>query len=50
MSVTIRQYPREDELDSLMLHDMDVWIMEHVTGVIHEDDNSSSDEGYWSAN
>lgn len=35
MSVTVRQYPCGDELDSQMLHDMDVWMMEHVTGVPH---------------
>lgn len=32
LCVTIRQYPCGDELDSLMLHDMDVWMMEQVTG------------------
>jgi phospholipase/carboxylesterase len=33
MAVTLRQYPCGDELTTQMLHDMDVWIMEHVTGV-----------------
>jgi phospholipase/carboxylesterase len=33
LSVTLRQYPCGDELDTQMLHDMDVWIMERVTGV-----------------
>jgi phospholipase/carboxylesterase len=31
-SVTIRQYPAGDELTTQMLHDMDVWTMEQVTG------------------
>jgi phospholipase/carboxylesterase len=35
MSVTVRQYPCGDELDSQMLVDMNVWIMEHVTGNTH---------------
>jgi phospholipase/carboxylesterase len=33
LRVTLRQYPCEDELHAQMLHDMDVWMMEHVTGV-----------------
>jgi phospholipase/carboxylesterase len=33
LSVTLRQYPCADELDTQMLHDMDVWMMEQVTGV-----------------
>lgn len=32
-SVTLRQYPCGDELDTLMLRDMNVWLMEQVTGV-----------------
>lgn len=32
MKVALRQYPCGDELTTKMLHDMDVWIMEHVTG------------------
>jgi len=32
MHVTLRQYPCGDELTSKMLHDMNVWIMELVTG------------------
>lgn len=32
LSVTVRQYPCGDEVDTQMLKDMDVWIMEHVTG------------------
>jgi phospholipase/carboxylesterase len=33
MSVTVRQYPCGDELTTQMLHDLDVWLMEQVTGV-----------------
>lgn len=32
LSVTVRQYPCGDEVDTQMLKDMDKWIMEHVTG------------------
>ncbi len=32
MHVTLRQYPCGDELNTLMLHDMNVWLMEQVTG------------------
>lgn len=34
MSVTLRQYPCGDELTTQMLHDLDVWLMEQVTGVV----------------
>jgi phospholipase/carboxylesterase len=34
LSVTIRHYPCGDELTSGMLHDMDVWMMEIVTGEV----------------
>jgi phospholipase/carboxylesterase len=33
MHVTLRQYPGGDELHAQMLHDMNVWIMELVTGI-----------------
>jgi len=33
LSVTLRQYPCEDELTTQMLSDMDAWLMEQVTGV-----------------
>jgi phospholipase/carboxylesterase len=33
LHVTLRQYPCGDELTTQMLHDMNVWIMERVTGV-----------------
>ena len=32
LSITVRQYPCGDELNSHMLHDMDAWMMEIVTG------------------
>ena len=32
MNITLRQYPCGDELTTQMLHDMDVWLMERVTG------------------
>lgn len=32
MHVTLRQYPCGDELNTQMLHDMNVWMMELVTG------------------
>jgi phospholipase/carboxylesterase len=38
MSVTLRQYPCGDELTTQMLHDLDVWLMERVTGVTTEDE------------
>ena len=37
MSVTLRQYPCPDELTTQMLHDLDVWLMEQVTGVAAEE-------------
>lgn len=33
MCVTVRHYPCGDELTTQMLHDMDVWMMEIVTGI-----------------
>jgi phospholipase/carboxylesterase len=33
MSVTLRQYPCGDELTTQMLHDLDIWLMEQVTGI-----------------
>jgi phospholipase/carboxylesterase len=38
MSVTLRQYPCGDEMTTLMLRDMDAWIMEQVTGVASSSD------------
>ena len=34
LSITVRQYPCGDELNSLMLRDMDAWMMEIVTGKV----------------
>ena len=33
LAVTLRQYPGGDELSAQMLHDMNIWMMEQVTGV-----------------
>jgi phospholipase/carboxylesterase len=38
MSVTLRQYPCGDELTTQMLRDLDVWLMEQVTGVCDTSD------------
>jgi phospholipase/carboxylesterase len=37
LKVAIRQYPCSDELTTQMLRDMDVWMMEHVTGMVSQD-------------
>jgi phospholipase/carboxylesterase len=34
MSVTLRQYPCGNELTTQMLRDLDVWLMEQVTGIV----------------
>jgi phospholipase/carboxylesterase len=36
LSVTLRQYPCGDELNTQMLHDINVWLMEQVTGEVSE--------------
>lgn len=36
LGATIRQYPCGDEVTTQMLHDLDVWLMERVTGVVSE--------------
>lgn len=48
MHVTLRQYPWGDELNPQMLHDMNVWIMEQVTGEKSEPEPSEmpSDDEY----
>ena len=33
LAVHLRQYPCEDELTTQMLHDLDAWLMEQVTGI-----------------
>jgi phospholipase/carboxylesterase len=42
LSVTLRQYPCGDELNTKMLHDIDVWLMEQVTGVCTPSDEDST--------
>ena len=41
MHVTLRQYPCGDELNTQMLHDMNVWMMEQVTGITSEAEDLS---------
>jgi phospholipase/carboxylesterase len=36
LKVAIRQYPCDDEVTTQMLHDLDVWLMERVTGQVSE--------------
>lgn len=43
LSVTLRQYPGGDELSTQILHDIDVWVMEQVTGVPSEADRETSE-------
>jgi phospholipase/carboxylesterase len=43
MGVTLRQYPCGDELTTQMLHDLDVWVMERVTGVASADERQPSE-------
>jgi phospholipase/carboxylesterase len=33
IAIQLRQYPCEDELTTQMLHDLDAWLMEQVTGI-----------------
>ena len=42
MHVTLRQYPCGDELNAQMLHDMNVWMMELVTGITTTETESLS--------
>jgi phospholipase/carboxylesterase len=42
MHVTLRQYPCGDELNTQMLHDMNVWLMEQITGVLSSSDGDVS--------
>ena len=42
MHVTLRQYPWGDELNPQMLHDMNAWIMEQVTGEKSEPETSEA--------
>jgi phospholipase/carboxylesterase len=46
MHVTLRQYPCGDELNTQMLHDMNVWMMEQVTGTASESDTQDVSTQY----
>jgi len=51
--VTVRQYPDGDQLNNNVLHDMNVWMMELVTGQRSDKPNSSSSSvigNHWHAN
>ena len=47
MSVTLRQYPCGDELTTQMLHDLDVWLMEQVTGVSATETEEAAQPSEW---
>ena len=47
MSVTLRQYPCGDEITTQMLHDLDVWLMEQVTGVATADEHQPALPSDW---
>ncbi len=47
MSVTLRQYPCGDELTTQMLHDLDHWLMEQVTGVATTDQQEAVQPSEW---
>jgi len=47
LSVTLRQYPCEDELTTQMLSDVDVWLMEQVTGVRTADEHPAPLPSEW---
>jgi phospholipase/carboxylesterase len=47
MSVTVRQYPCADELTTQMLRDLDVWLMEQVTGVRNEEPQATPLPSEW---
>lgn len=38
LQVTLRQYPCGDELTTQMLHDVDTWIMERISGAVTQSD------------
>jgi phospholipase/carboxylesterase len=46
LGVNIRQYPCEDEVTTQMLHDLDVWLMERVTGMPAEAAQTPVAEGW----
>ncbi len=43
MSVTLRQYPCDDEMTTQMLSDLDRWLMEQVTGVSVADESNPAE-------
>jgi len=47
MSVTLRQYPCDDEITTQMLRDLDVWLMEQVTGVPTADEHEPALPSDW---
>ena len=47
MSVTLRQYPCGDELTTQMLRDLDVWLMEQVTGVATAEQHEAALPSEW---
>jgi hypothetical protein len=47
MAIHLRQYPCEDELTTQMLHDLDTWLMEQVTGVSTEADQPAPLPADW---
>jgi phospholipase/carboxylesterase len=47
MSVTVRQYPCPDELTTQMLRDLDMWLMEQVTGVRSDEPQSTPLTSEW---
>ena len=49
MSITLRQYPGEDEITSQMLADVDSWIMQQITGTCI-DSNEASDLSFYRLN
>lgn len=48
LKMSIRQYPGDGELTTQMLHDLNIWLMERVTG--QSEAAPSSDFGGWQAN
>jgi phospholipase/carboxylesterase len=42
MHVTLRQYPCGDEMTTQILHDMDLWMMEQISGVVTEPETSQT--------
>ncbi len=47
IGITLRQYPCGDDLTTKMLHDLNVWLMEHVTGQPSVPEESSWIEEEW---